>query len=326
MPTKMVDRKQSQLPAANVLEAALRDRIQSITYLPTTALVALKFMELGRDPESGPREYAKVMASDASLSSKLLALANSSWFGVRQRVTKIPMAISLLGLCNVRALALSYCMTGLHHELNLTREESLGYWQAGLCKAVTARRFVQLIEPSMAEVAFAAGIFQDFALTVMHAVDEGQTATVLADPVMTPSRRLANERERFGMDHAAAGRLLGQKLDLPETYIDAIAFHHDSDSLHKFCESEAFADAVYVAGLMPHGRACWHVEDIRRGQELFEKRLPNFVGGWDAFLSEVQKEFDELFSYFQNGQVCNLKLKEMVSEATKKIADTTCSS
>ena len=117
--------------------------------------------------------------------------------------------------------------------------------------------------------------------------------------------------------------MLGQKLELPSIYTDAIAFHHDSDSLHKFCESDALADGVFLAGLMPHGPAWWHGEDIRQGKELFEKRLPNSVGGWDVFLMEIQKELDELFSYFQNGQVCDLKLKEMVIEATEEMADTT---
>lgn len=305
------------------LESALRARIAGLSYLPTSAAVAVKFIELGRDPDTGPNEYARVIASDASLAGKLLALANSSWFGVRQKVTRVPMAVSLLGICNVRALALSHCMTGLHHELGLKREESATYWEAGLCKAVAARRYVQTRDDSLAEVAFAAGIFQDFALTVMHAVDKGQTLQTLTNPNLSPEERQEEEQRRFGMTHGEAGRLLAQNLALPDPYIDTTAFHHDTENLERYVESDALAEGVYLAGFLPHVRTTWHPQDIRQAQEVFGARLEQLFGGWDAYLADVQRELNELFAYFQQGKTPELKLPEMVVAASREIADAT---
>jgi len=319
MPDLIAEKPVAQ--AAPELENALRARIQGLSYLPTAAAVALKFIELGRDPDTGPNEYAKVISADPSLASKLLALANSSWFSVRQKVTRVPMAVSLLGLCNVRALALSYCMTGLHNELGLSREDSLNYWESGLCKAVTARRYVHAFDPSLSDMAFAAGIFQDFALPVMHTVDKGKTSQMLADPTLSPREKLADEKSRFGMDHCDAGRLLAQRLELPEFYIDAIAFHHDLETLSKYSERDVLAEGIYLAGLMPHARTIWHPDDIRHGRELFEDKLQRFSGGWDLFLAEVQAELDELFSYFQDGRVPDMQLREMMIAATRENAD-----
>lgn len=305
-------------------ENELRTRIQGLSYLPSSAAVAMKFIELGRDPESGPNEYAKVISSDASLATKLLAMVNSSWFGVRHRVTKIPMAVSLLGLCNVRALALSYCMTGLHHELGLDRDDSLTYWEAGLCKAVAARCYVQALDEAFADVAFAAGIFQDFALTVMHAVDGGETLKGLSDPATPTSRKLEAEKSRFGMDHCEAGRLLAQKLELPEIYVDTVAFHHDAATLRQFIDNSALAEGIYVASLMPHVRTCWHHEDVEAAKAAVEAngRIP---GGWEGFLGEVQKELNELFAYFQDGRVPEMQLQQMMAAATREMADITSS-
>lgn len=307
------------------MENALRERIQNLSYLPTAAAVALKFIELGRDPDTGPNEYAKVISADPSLAAKLLALANSSWFGVRQKVTKVHMAVSLLGLCNVRALALSYCMTGLHNELGLSREDSLNFWESGLCKAVAARRYVHAFDASLSDMAFAAGIFQDFALPIMHTIDKGKTSQVLSDPTLSPAEKLADEKARFGMNHSEAGRLLAQKLELPEFYIDAIAFHHDREALTKYTKSDVLADGIYLAGLMPHARTVWHPDEIRRGRELFEDKLQKFSGGWEPYLAEVQTELDELFSYFQDGRAPDMQLKEMMIVATRELADSTTS-
>jgi len=307
------------------MENALRNQIQNLSYLPTAAAVALKFIELGRAPDTGPNEYAKVISADPSLASKLLALANSSWFGVRQKGTNVLMAVSLLGLCNVRALALSYCMTGLHNELGLSREDSLNFWESGLCKAVTARRYVHAFDASLSDMAFAAGIFQDFALPVMHTIDKGKTSQVLSDPPLSPAEKLADEKARFGMSHSEAGRLLAQKLELPEFYIDAIAFHHDREALSKYSESDVLAEGIYLAGLMPHAKTVWHPDDIQHGQELFEGKLQKFSGGWEPFLAEVQTELDELFSYFQDGREPEMRLEKMMVVATRELADNTTS-
>ncbi len=310
-----VARQEARPAPAGRLEAALRSRIQALSNLPTSAAVAVKFIELGRDPDTGPQDYAKVVASDASLSGKLLALANSSWFGVRQPVTKVSMAVSLLGLCNVRALALSHCMTVLHRELGLSRADESSYWEAGLCKAVTAKRYVEAFDASLADVAFAAGMFEDFALPIMHAIDKGQTAQVLSDPGLSPAQKMESERSRFGMEHSEAGRLLAQKLALPAPYVDTTAFHHDAARLHQGLESQPLADGVYLAGLMPHIRGAWHAEDIQRAKDLVSQRLEAIVGGWAAFLDGVQKELDELVAYFQQGKAPELKLREMAASS-----------
>ena len=61
MPDLIAEKPVAQ--AAPELENALRARIQGLSYLPTAAAVALKFIELGRDPDTGPNEYAKVILS-----------------------------------------------------------------------------------------------------------------------------------------------------------------------------------------------------------------------------------------------------------------------
>ena len=75
------------MTATNTLESAVLQRISTLSYLPTTIAVAMKFMELGKDPEAGPDDYVKVISSDPSLSSKLLALAIPRGLGC---VTALP--------------------------------------------------------------------------------------------------------------------------------------------------------------------------------------------------------------------------------------------
>lgn len=310
-------------PEAGVFERAVRSRLETLAYLPTAAAVAVRFVDLSKNPDADPADYVKVISSDSSLSGKLLSLANSSWFGVRNRVTRIPVAVNLLGLGAMRTLAISYCVTGLHSELRLKPDESRMFWEASLCKAVAARTYAALFDAKLAEEAFAAALFQDFALPVMFACARDEMRALLGDKTLDWRTRLARERELFRLDHAELGRSLAQKLDLPDLYVDAIAFHHNAAALGEFVDRPELIDALHVASLFPHMLEAWNRADAGE--------LRAFLGGKAAatrltaeeFLETVQREFETLYGYFEQGRAPAAKLREMLERATAEAADNT---
>lgn len=305
------------------LEDQVRHRIEALSYLPTTISVAMKFMELGKHPEAEPAEYARVVASDASLSAKLLALANSSWFGVRNKVTRPQIAVNLLGLGTVRTLALSYCLTGLHHELRLPAEESRKMWSAALCKAVAARKFAALLDESVAEEAFAAGMFQDFALPIMYACAPEQMNECLDDPTSAVLTRLQRERAIYHHDHAETGRLIAQRLELPELYVDAVAFHHQLASLRTFVARPALADALHVASLFPHRVGLWCPQDAEALRQFYNAHPAAGMMPLADYLSAVNAEFHTLRKYFEDDQAAECNLLDLLERATREIAENT---
>jgi diguanylate cyclase (GGDEF)-like protein len=294
-----------------------------MSYLPTTVAVAMKFVELGKDPEADPAEYAKVISSDSSLSTKLLSLANSSWFGVRNRVTKVQVAVNLLGLGTVRTLAISYCVTGLHNELRLNPEESRMFWTTSLCKAVAAKHFAALHDEKVADEAFAAGLFQDFAMPVMYAASKDAVLPLLRDAALDWKARLQKEREQFRLDHAELARYIAQKLELPELFVDAVAFHHNHASLREFIDKPALADAVYLSSLFPHLSDVWNHQDAEEMRAFLCERGGPRLASPQAFLDSVQAEFNDLYSYFEQGEPPETRLADLLEKATREAADST---
>lgn len=306
------------------LEAAVHERLQSLSYLPTSVSVAMKFIELGKNIEADPSDYAKVISSDSSLSTKLLSLANSSWFGVRNRVTTPQIAVNLMGLGTVRTLAMSYCLTGLHNELRLSPDESKMFWMSSLCKAIAARQYARRFETKIADEAFAVGLFEDFAIPVMYSVSRDAMGALLQDTTASGATLIEKEREHYHLDHAEAGRLLAQKLDLPEIFIDAVAFHHHHARLKELAASAVLADATHVASLFPHSlvNKGWNREDAKALRTFLMEGRPHPINP-DEFLAEVQKEFDQLLAYFEQGEKTRISLRELVECATKEVADHT---
>ena len=307
--------------ASGDLQQQIRIRIDSLSYLPTTAAVAMKFVELGKNPDADPADYAKVISADSSLSSKLLALSNSSWAGVRNRITNVKMAVNLLGLGTVRTLAISYCMTGLHNELRLSAEESQSFWETSLCKAVAAKCYASLFDSKLADEAFVAGLFQDFALTVLYATARERYSTILQEPQISVQAQLQKERELFGVDHAEVGRSLAQRLELPELFIDTIAFHHDYERLSELVEQETLRNATYAAALLPHRLNAWSGADADTlAKFLREHNASDDVSAW---LAEVQAEFVQLYTFFHEGDTPQAELTELLTQTAREAADNT---
>ncbi len=311
-----------EIPATTDLEQQVRTRIEGMSYLPTTVAVAMKFMELGRDPEADPADYARIIGSDSSLSSKLLSLANSSWFGVRNKVTRVQVAVNLLGLGTVRTLAISYCVAGLHNELRLNPEESRMFWAASLCKAVAAREFALLQDDKAADEAFATGLFQDFALPVMYATSRQDMMPILQDASIDWRTRLTKERALFRLDHAELARGVAQKLELPDLFVDAVAFHHNHPSLREFVGKPAVADATYLAGLFPHMVGLWNSHDAEEARQFIVSNCGNKLTP-EQFTRKVDAEFQHIYRYFEQGDAPELRLADLLVHATREIADTT---
>ena len=307
--------------ARETLHQQLQARIDSLSYLPTAAAVAMKFVELGQNPDAEPGDYARVIGADSSLSTKLLALANSSWAGVRNRVTTVKMAVNLLGLGTVRTLAISYCLSGLHNELHLSQAESQIFWQISLWKAVAARICASLTDPKRADEAYVAGLFQDFALSVMYSVARERYLCLLQDRGLSAAALLAAERECFGVDHADAGRTIALKLELPELFVDAIAFHHDPKRLAELVANPILREGASAAASLPHACNAWNREDSDALAALLARCTPPVELA--DFVSKVQTEFTHLFSFFNEGKVPEGKLPDLLAATAREAADNT---
>ncbi len=308
-------------PAA--IEKRIRGQIESLAYLPTAVTVAMKFMELGADSDAEPSDYAKIIGADSSLSAKLLALANSPYFGVRNRITTVRNAVNLLGLGTIRTIAISYCMAGLHNDLRLSRAESRRFWEAGLCKAVAARCYAARLDPSLADEAFVAGLFEDFAAPVIYAVARDPYLAILTNRSLSTRAQLEEERNLLGLDHTEVGRILAQRLKLPEIFVDSVAFHHNGERLDELLQHEVTAQAVQVSALFPHMLDAWNQEDADElCRRIDSGPLSDKLASAD-FLREVQANVDEYYHYFDQGGGMETRLADLLIQTAREGADHT---
>ena len=81
--------------------------LQQLESLPTLPAIALRLISLTGNSESSMREVVALISSDFSLSTKVLALVQSSASAAGHNVTTVQQAVVLLGFQCVRNVVLS---------------------------------------------------------------------------------------------------------------------------------------------------------------------------------------------------------------------------
>ncbi|MGL6196656.1 MAG: HDOD domain-containing protein, partial [Thermoguttaceae bacterium] len=67
---------------------------------------ASRVLELSKDSNNGPPEYAVPISADIGLTTQVLKFVNSSFFGFRYKITTVQMALSLVCVRTIRNFVL----------------------------------------------------------------------------------------------------------------------------------------------------------------------------------------------------------------------------
>jgi len=295
--------------------AEVQRRIDELEVLPATLTVAMRCIELSKNRDAGIEDYAQLIQTDPALSSKILAVTNSSFFAVRHKATTIKQAVGLLGTECVRALVVSYCLAGLHNAWRLDPEDARAYWEASLCKAVAARLVAQVGAAPHADEAFTAGLFQDIGLGLFVALGGAEYGRLLCRSDLSAADLVCHEKARFGLDHAEAGNLIAERLGLPEPYPSAIRLHHRRGELRMALPDADLSSAVYVAALLPHDIRAWDADSMLPLDELLRREFSARWSDVAGFVRDVQTRLEELVGMLSLGTVQAPSLVELIQQA-----------
>lgn len=164
-------------------------------------------------------DLARAVGTDPGLTTRVLALANSGYYGLSRRIASTEFAISIIGFDVVRSLALAQAT-------RLDRADLVppGFWQhAALCAAASAA-----IAPT-----FGAPKPEAFCVGLLHTIGSALLNQQAPLPALCSPEPddlaafLTEERERYGTDHVECGAQTLEQWNFPAEICDVIAQHHD---------------------------------------------------------------------------------------------------
>lgn len=206
-------------------------RLLSVAQLPGLPHSAIRLLELSRDPENGPAEFAVPIESDPGLASQVLRFVNSSYFGFPREIATVKLAITLVGIRTVKNFALWSAVFSLIPNPKCGSMDLRNLWQDSLRRAWFSRAMTRALGLKDAEAPFAAALLQDIAIPLLARELPDEYETLLKERKKGRVRLSDLERERFGWTHAEAGAVIARGWNLPAELADLIERHTESESL-----------------------------------------------------------------------------------------------
>ncbi|HVT81134.1 MAG TPA: HDOD domain-containing protein [Phycisphaerae bacterium] len=205
--------------------------LQQLDALPTLPAIVVRLLSLTNSNDSRIQEVVQLLSADQSLTGKLLSLAGSASAGVRVPVTNVQQAVVLLGFETVRNLALSVKVFETFQapqaadgeEPVFKREE---FWKHSLAVATAAEMLAARAKPKLnVGDAFVCGLLHDIGKVAFDTAMPKSFAKIVETAALTRGDIADVERRLVGVDHALAGKRLGEAWNLPQVITQTIWMH-----------------------------------------------------------------------------------------------------
>lgn len=208
------------------------DPILNNPRLPTLPAVAVRVLELSRQPQIDLKQLADVIQNDQALTARIIRTVNSSYFGLNQRCGNIRQAIVYLGLNAVKMLALGFSLVATIRDDDdwQVSFDYMDYWRRSLHGAAAAREIAMLTNAWDAEEAFVAALLRDLGMIAFYRA-YGDIYLQAIDLTEGDHSALVPIEERsLQTDHAKLGSKLTAHWNMPEQISQGICYHHEADA------------------------------------------------------------------------------------------------
>jgi HD-like signal output (HDOD) protein len=206
----------------------VRKLVERVQGLPTLPSMLNNINQMILNPRTSAKEVAQVISSDPALTSKVLRVVNSSFYGFPNRITTVTHAIVILGFNTVKSIVLSSTIFDVFRRTvkpgDFDRTE---FWKHSIGCGAAAKVVGRRLNYPMLEELFIAGLLHDVGKIVMDQFLPDKFLEVLA--LVRQKDILISEAEVqvLGATHADVGAWLFEKWNLSKGLIETTRCHHN---------------------------------------------------------------------------------------------------
>jgi len=203
----------------------IRNRLL-IARLPAMPQILIKLIELLQADDAGMPELAALIAKDAGMASKILAVANSSAYQRHQRTVGLEQALVSLGTDTIKTLVISESVFQTFNNFPHSGSTDLrAFWKGSLTTAVIARDIARALAYPQVEEAYLAGLLHNVGRLALLATAPKEYAYNFT--ARDDEELCAVEQRTLEITHAEAGAWLIERWNLDSFLADSVLYHHE---------------------------------------------------------------------------------------------------
>ena len=301
-------------------KARLLKKIADGDGLPSLSPLTIQLVELAADDRSSASDLANIIEKDPALTTRLLRLVNSAFFGRREQITSVPRGVVQVGFNEVRVMALSLSLRdtfplgkvgGMHYD---------HFWKTSLYRALIAKNFAKSARSTDVnpEDAFVGGLILEIGMLMLFNACPDEMREVFPGGNIPLEKAIVWEEENLGINHRKAGRLVLQRWRFPghlvesQKYFGPKALQPDKPLLCNILELASEATEVFFG----------QRTELYQLQEAAKRLLKLDSESVNSILAETFDSIEEMAKYLQieiDSQQDLLRVMEKANQALARI-------
>ncbi len=232
------------------IEKNVEKVVTQVGDLPAMPAIVSEVLSMTQDPNVPMSELSELIQRDPALTAKILRVSNSPYYGMRQYVGTLKLALVILGAREVRNIVVGIAVFDTFRDGKTAVLLADDFWNHSLSVAALSKKLGSTISPGMQCEGFIPGLLHDIGKMVL--------CRYLGDRYVEVYRAAGNdfeslfelENQKLGFNHADAGAALAIRWNLPKALCDALYYHHAAkDRPISRAEDPCLAAVVRIANL-----------------------------------------------------------------------------
>jgi len=210
--------------------AELEELIDGTVSIPTIPTVLTEITNIFNSPDGSAKDAAHVIEKDAAIATRVLRLVNSPFYGLKNPVSNINLACSILGLKAIKNLVVQATVLQTFGSSPAVRGFDANWLWDHSFKTAVACEMIAERSPANAGMqkddAYTCGLIHDIGKLILI---DSQSDRFGESLELSKSKKLPlakAEAEVFGFNHAHVGGLLANRWKLAANVQAAVMYHH----------------------------------------------------------------------------------------------------
>jgi putative nucleotidyltransferase with HDIG domain len=268
----------------------IENLIRNMGELPTIPSVFLAVNKMLSDPRTSATDVGLVVSSDQVITSKILKVANSAFYGFSSKVNTISHAIAVLGFSSTKNIVLTTSvLTTLNFKTPVKGFSLADFWKHSVATGAIAKLIAKEMDPQKQEEAFVAGLLHDIGKLILAICAQEDFIICLNLAAEKKCLFLEAEREVLGVSHPDIAAWVSDKWKLPAEINAVITNHHRE--LETSGEHANLVAVVKLADVLARGLQLGHACDYT--VPIIEGNILNLLKITPKMLDRILAESNE---------------------------------
>lgn len=258
-------------------DSAIKRRIEKCPQLASLGSINVELMNLLNLEGAYTGKIAEIIKRDSTLTTRLLKIVNSVFFGLGHSITNVEEAVIYIGTRQLRDLAISTPVIEEFQKIKKNNGPQIdwaGFWRHSIGTALVARDLLDIANiSSLNETDYIIGLVHDIGKLVIASVFPEECAQIHSILATTTSEVCSFEKNLIGWDHAQIGAYYLELHKLPNVVVEAVAFHNSPEEAPQHGKLSA---VIQVADLMIRSVGVPGIEHVEPVTTDSWKELPSW--------------------------------------------------